>query len=67
MVTALRVTGEPVVPPPSGYDQLKVAPLTPLAVKVNVLPEQIGFGLADAVGAAGVWFTVTFTVPDDVD
>ena len=54
MVTALLVTGLPLAVPPSGYDQLNVAPLTPVAVKVKVLPEQIGFGLAAAVGAAGV-------------
>ena len=54
VVTPVLVTGEPLAPPPSGYDQLNVAPLTPLAVKVNVLPEQIGFGEAPAVGAAGV-------------
>ena len=67
MVTAFLDIGLPVVPPPSGYDQLNVAPLIPVAVKVNVLPEQIGFGLATAVGAEGVWLTITLTEPGVVE
>ena len=67
VVTLALVTGEPLAPPPSGYVQLNEAPLTPLAVSVNVLPEQIGFGDAPAVGAAGVGLTVTFTVPAVVE
>ena len=50
----MRVTGEPVVPPPSGYVQVNVAPVCPVAVSVKVFPEQIGFGDAPAVGALGV-------------
>lgn len=61
VVTFKRVTGLPVAVPPSGNVQLKVAPTPPVAVSVSVLPEQIGFGDAPAVGAAGVWFTVTVT------
>ena len=34
-----------------------------LAVKLNVSPSQIGLGVAEAVGTAGVSFTVTETVP----
>ena len=54
VVTLTLVNGEPVAVGPSGYVQLKVAPLTPVAESVSVLPVQIGFGEALAVGAAGV-------------
>ena len=65
VVTLVRVTGLPVAVPPSGKVQLYVAPTWPVAVKVSVLPEQIGFGEAPAVGAAGVWLTVTVTQAGD--
>src|ERR1043166_9596692 len=45
-----------------GPTQLYVAPTIVLAVKFNVEPAQIG-ELLPAVGAAGVWLTVTVTVP----
>ena len=54
VVTLVLVTGEPVAVGPSGYVQLKVAPLRPDAESVSVFPVQIGFGEALAVGAAGV-------------
>jgi hypothetical protein len=63
-VTLLRITVEPLAVPPSGKVQLKVAPVWPVAFRVKVLPLQIGLGDAAAVGAAGVWFTVT-AVQDD--
>ena len=67
VVTLFLVTGEPVAPPPSGYVHVNVAPLCPLAVSVNALPEQIGFGDAPAVGAEGVWLIVAFTVPAEAE
>lgn len=56
VVTAVLVTVVLVVevPPPSGYDQLNVAPAMPADVNVKLFPEHIGLGDADAVGAAGV-------------
>jgi hypothetical protein len=45
-----------------GPVQLYVAPAIVLAVKLSVLPAQIGELLA-AVGAPGMGFTVTATVP----
>lgn len=41
-----------------------MAPVTVLAVKVNVLPAQIG-ELLLAVGAAGIALTVTLVVPTE--
>jgi hypothetical protein len=34
-----------------------------LAARLNVAPEQTGFGFAEAVGAAGFGLTVTVTIP----
>ena len=45
-----------------GPTQLYVAPTIVLAVKFNVDPAQMGL-LLPAVGAAGMGFTVTVTVP----
>ena len=45
-----------------GPVQLYVVPVG-LADKLSVAPVQIGLGLAEAAGAAGVRFTVTATVP----
>ena len=42
-----------------------VAPVAP-PVNVNVLPSQIGFGVADAVTPVGTVFTVTDTLAQEV-
>ena len=63
VVTLVRVTGEPVAVPPSGNVQLSVPPLAAVAVKVNVLPLQIGLGDAFTLVGPEIGVTVTAVVP----
>ena len=61
VVTALRTTGLPLVPPPSGNVQLSVAPLVAVALNVRFWPEHIGLGLAEIPVGAGMVFMTTAT------
>lgn len=64
LVTEFLVTELPLAPPPSGYVQLKTAPLTPVAFSVRFEPVHTDTGLAVAIGADGVSYTVTATVAE---